>query len=230
MLTAGAAILDLVPADARSVAVVGEEVGAMSTGIMRDRGMTLLVDQPGWAVLAADGPAFAAERLSDVPPAALDAVVVRRAWMDRAEARRLLSLAGNVLRSGGSLVAADVDAEVLLEGPTARYPAALLWRLQGAPVRELRASTSSPAVLSTDAVGAGFRQVTITTFDEMRGGYDSPAEFWGAVETHGWRGDAWLAPGRRSEFLDAAAAVLGTLAHRRVVDREPWFAVTGVRP
>ena len=194
---------------------------------MRQLGLTLLVDAAHWAVLSAGELVLTAEQLSDVPSSSLDAVVLRRPWAGRGEARRLLDLSHRLLRPGGTLVASELDAEMLLDGPTARYPVAAVWRSPGAPVDALRSSTISPAVLSTDAVAARFDDVVVTRYDEVGGRYPSMAAFWGSLPEGGWRGDSWMAPARRASFLETAPPVSGSAP---VIDQEPWYAVTGLRP
>jgi SAM-dependent methyltransferase len=221
-------LVALVPSDVGSVAVVGEGVHSMADAAVRDRALAPLVEHPRWAVLASGGSAVAAERLSDLPDGLLDAVVLRRAWSDRSEAKRLLTIAGRILRPGGALVAADLDVDALLDGPAVRYPIGALWRRDGAPAAALRSSTLSPTVLSTDVSAARFRDAFLASIDEVRGEYASDRALWAALREHGWRGDTWMAPGRRAEFFDALEALpSGSVP---VVDREPWVAVTGVRP
>jgi hypothetical protein len=202
----------------------------MTSAAMRGLGLTLLVERPRWAVLSAGELAVTAERLSDLPDAALDAVVLRRAWADRAEAMHLLAIAFCLLRSGGILVAAEVDADTLLEGPTVRYPTSSVWRRADGLAAALRSSSLSPAVLSTDAVAARFQSVAISRFDEEFGEYPSAGALWGALQERGWRGDTWMTPSQRASFFEALATDRIGGRGVGVTDREPWFAVTAVRP
>ena len=209
--------------------MLGEGVGAMTEDVMGGLGLSLRVERPRWSLVSADEMSPAVERLSDLAPASLDAIVMRRPWGDRPEAQHLLTLAHRLLRAGGLLAAADVDAGTLLEGPVANYPTALLWRRADAPSAALRSAALSPAVLSTDAIAARFDAVSISRFDDVLGEYRSMGELWSALRDGGWRGDTWLSPARRASFFDSLPEVLSP---RRgpVTDREPWFAVTGVRP
>lgn len=225
-LVSRAAVLDCVPADVRSLALVGDGVAPLTSAAMRDLGLALSIDRPRWAVVSAE-PVPAVDRLPDLPDASLDAIVLRRAWGDRSEAMNLLSIAFRVLRSGGTLVAADLDAEALLDGSATRYPVSVLWRRPEAPSSALRASSLSPAVLSTDVVAARFDSVAISRFDEVLGRHQSMRAFWAAARRHGWRGDAWMTASQRTAFFESLAGGSGSVP---VIDREPWLAVTGIRP
>ena len=220
-------LLALVPPGVHSVAVAGEGVAAMSAAIISGLGLPLRMEQPHWAVLAAEDPgSSAAGRMSQLPASSLDVVVVRRAWADRPEAQHLLHLAHRLLRPGGALVAAELDADTLLEGPVARYPGAALWRRPGAPADSLRKSSLSAAVLSTDAVAARFASVSVVRFDEMLGEHRSMESLWANLRRNGWRGDSWLSSAQRVEFFESLGPGGAAVP---LVDREPWFAVTGVR-
>lgn len=212
-----------------SVAIVGEQAVIVAEAWAGAGGPPLIVEADHLAVCSrGEGPAPVGA-LGELPDGSLAAVVLRRAWRSAADVGQALTDARRVVRSGGTVIAAELDVDRLLTGPTARYPARLFTVASGTADR-LRATTLEPGFLAAEAVRASLRPVELLPFDEELGTYQGPADLWAAIAQRGWRGSTWVPVDRRGALMDQVAAGLAGAVHGRVVDREPWFAVVGVKP
>jgi SAM-dependent methyltransferase len=214
-----------------AIAVVGPDAAAAGSAIQAAGGRSLLADGEGFVLLADGIEDPGSTGLAGVEPDSLDLVVLRRAWSGRPGVLEVMRAARRALRPGGRLLALEVDAGRLLESSVVRYPLRLRFDHDPDAAARLRGTTVPPAALMIDAVRAGFRDVVERRIDETRAWFASVDAYRQAIAEGAWPSLAAMAPEGRARLLEAvepdlrAAAPIGEVA-----DREPWIAVTGVRP
>ena len=214
-----------------AIAIAGESAADFAEDLVRHGAPPLTVEADRFALLtdALDPPAVG--RVRDLPEGTVDLVVLRRAWRTPADVADALAAAVRAVRTGGEVVATDIDVRQLLAGPSPRYPVRLLYLAEPEVADRLRASTAPPGLLGSEAVRAGLQDVVSINYDDERGIYEDVAGLWSGIREHGWRGAAWVPQERaRSLLEDVASSMAGAVPAGWAVDREPWFAVFGRRP
>lgn len=211
-----------------AIAIAGEAAAAVGERLARAGGPPLTVEADRFALLSDDLDPPKAGRVRDLPESSLDAVVLRRAWADPSDIQQALETAIRVVRPGGEVIAADVDADRMIEGPSFRYPAGVLYRREPEAARRLRDSSASAALLGLAAVRAGFAELEAASYDDVRGEHDDVAGLWAALREGGWRGSIWVASDRLGPLFESATGDLtAAVPAGPAVDREPWHAVVG---
>jgi hypothetical protein len=213
-----------------SIAIAGEGVVDVAAAISAAGGPPLVVESDHFALLSRSDEVQVAGRVRDLAPTSVDIVVLRRAWRDPREVGEAIRIAHDRVVPGGEVIAADLDVQKLLAGPTPRYPGRLFYLASSDAADGLRASTASPAMLAADAVRAGLKPIDMLTYDDVRSTHDDVADLWNAIRERGWRGAAWTPVGLQSTVVDAVAdAMASAVPAGPAVDREPWFAIIGTR-
>ncbi len=210
------------------VVVAGAGAPEIAQALRRAGVPPLAVAHERLAVLSGDDVDEAAATLADLPASIAGIALLRRAWDDRLALTAALREANRVIRPGGRVIAADIDLDRLMGSSNHRYPARLQYLLAGddiGPPRSLRMA------LSIETGRAGFRDVRGWEVDVERGVYPDARAYWQAVKAGGWPVLADLQPAVADRVLEDAAAGLRRIAPiGEVVDRYPWFVVTGVKP
>ena len=213
-----------------SIAIAGEGVIDVAAAFTAAGGPPLVVESDHFALLSRSDDAPTVGRVRDLPPMSVDLVVLRRAWQRPSDVAEALRIAHDRVIPGGEVIAADLDVQKLLAGPTPRYPGRLFYLAAPEAADGLRASTAAPGLLASDAVRAGFKPIDLLTYDDVRSTHDSVAELWNAVRGRGWRGAAWTpAELQRAVSGEVAVAMAAAVPAGPTADREPWFAVIGTR-
>jgi hypothetical protein len=211
-----------------TIAIAGEGAAAFGEELARAGGPPLTVEADRFAILSDDLNPPAVGRLRDLPDSYSDLTIVRRAWNAPAEVDRALRVAARVTRPGGEVVATDIDADRLLDGPSPRYPGRLLYATEPKAAQRLKSTTASSTLLAAAAVRASLADVVLYGYDDVRGDYDDAASMWSAIRERGWRGAAWISAERAGAVFSEVAEALGSaLPEGSAVDREPWLAVIG---
>jgi hypothetical protein len=217
--------------EGKTIAVVGADAAVAGGAIRAVGGRSLLVDGEDFVLLgdAVEDPAPTG--LTEVVPGSLDLVVLRRAWSGRSSVLTVMRSARRAMRSGGELLALEVDASRLLKSSVVHYPLRLRFDHDPDAAQRLRSTTIPPAALMIDAVRAGFRNVVERRIDEPRAFFSSVDSYWEAIREGAWPSLAAMTPEGRERLLEALEPDLRASAPMgEVVDREPWIAVTGVKP
>jgi hypothetical protein len=213
-----------------SIAIAGEGVIDVAAAFTAAGGPPLVLESDHFAVLSRSGELPAVGRIRDLPTMSVDLVVLRRAWRRPGDVADALQIAHDRVIPGGEVIAADLDVQKLLAGPTPRYPGRLFYLAAPEAADRLRASTAPPALLAAEAVRAGLRPIDMLTFDDVRSTHDTVADLWSAIRERGWRGSAWTAADRQTTVIDRVAdAMSGAVPAGPAADREPWYAVVGIR-
>ena len=125
-------------------------------------------------------------------------------------------------------MAADFDLDRLLGGSPVYYPYSL--RFLGDPVAAewLRSSTMPPGAVAVEATRVGLADLESFDLDEERARYGSVREYWEAVRDGAWPSLAEMPEERRGPYLEWLGDELrSAIPLGGVVDRRPWFVVTG---
>lgn len=213
-----------------AVVIAGEEALAVAAAFQSAGAPPIVHEAPGLVVLGdAEVPPDAVS-LADLPDRCAQLVVLRRPWNSRPELKEALGDAARVLGFDGMLLAAEIDAGRLLEGSAVRYPSRLQYLIDPEAGLRLRSMVVERTGLALGVARAGFFDVVGRDVDEERGRYGSPEEYWQAVRGGAWRSLAESSAQRRQEVLEAAADDLRRLGPvGDVIDREPWYVVSGRR-
>lgn len=210
------------------IAVAGEAAVMVATAFVAAGGPPLVLESDHFAVLSRSGDAPAAARMRDLPADWLDLAVMRRAWRDRDDVGEAIRVARDRVAPGGEVIAADLDVNRLLDGPSSQYPVRLLYLAAPIATQRLRDSTATPGTLGAEAVRAGLRPVDSLIFDDVLGRHDSAAALWAEMSRRGWRGATWTPLEYQGQVMEVAATGLArALPAGEAVDREPWVAVVG---
>ena len=213
-----------------AIAVAGEAAADLAEALVREGAPPLTVEADRFALLSADLAPPAVGRVRDLPEGSVDLVILRRAWRSHADVSGALAAAVGAVRSGGEVVATDLDVNQLLAGPSPRYPTRLLYLAEPEAATRLASSTASPGVLGSEAVRAGLLDVEGFTYDDEINSYEDVAALWSGIRQRGWRGAAWVSQDRaRSTFEDVSSSMADAVPAGWVADREPWYAVFGRR-
>jgi hypothetical protein len=211
-----------------SVAFVGESAAVVAESFAAAGGPPLVLEADHFAFATRSGSRPDAARLRDLAPGSVDLVVLRRAWRAVGEVGEALRTARAVLAPGGEMIAADLDVNLMLAGPSPRFPVRLLYLAEPTAANRMRASTATPASLGAEAVRAGFVSVEGFTYVDVRGSYPDVEALWVGIKARGWRGAAWVPIERQGEVFGVVAdALAGAIPLGPAVDREPWYAVVG---
>jgi hypothetical protein len=140
-----------------------------------------------------------------------------------------IQVARTATRPGGEVVAADIDVNRLLDGPSQRYPSRLLYLDTEAKSR-LVASSAPLGLLASSAVGSRLVEVESLVYDDVLGEYGDATELWSGIERRGWRGAAWVASDVARSLFQRVAESLDPPPAGWTTDREPWLAVIGKVP
>jgi hypothetical protein len=172
-----------------------------------------------------------ARSLDDLPTGSADFVVLRRAWESRPGMGQAVRGAFAMLRPGGCVVVAEIDAARLLEGPAVRYPDRVLYDADPGLAGSVRVAAMERTVLAVEMVRAGFRRVAVADVEVERGRHASAADYWQALASSARRPLAALPAEDAERLIEEVAGDLARLAPLGpVVDREPWLMATGGRP
>lgn len=211
-----------------SVAIAGESAVAIAQAFVAAGGPPLVLESDHFALLSRTDDVPAVGRIRDLPDDFADLVVLRRAWRSPGDVSAAMLVARDRTRPGGEVVAADLDVNKLLAGPTPRYPGRLFYLASPTAAARLRSSTATPALLGAEAVRAGLRPIDGITYDDVRSSHESVADLWASIRARGWRGAAWTPVEDQGPVLEQVAASLtGAVPAGPAVDREPWYAVIG---
>jgi SAM-dependent methyltransferase len=210
------------------VVVAGAGSTEVAEALRRAGGPPLAVETERLAVLLAGDLEEQPVALVDLPSDGADLVMLRRAWQDRPALPAALREAYRILRSGGRLVAADLDVDRLMTSSSFRYPSRLQYALLPGKVAP---PESLSMALSIEVGRAGFRTVRGWEIDEERAVYADAKAYWEAVRDEGWPAFRDLSAEDAERLLEVTAAELGRIAPLgELSDRRPWFVVTGVKP
>lgn len=211
-----------------SIAIAGESAAAVGEVFAAAGGPPLVLESDHFAFLSRNSGVPSAARVRDLPEDSVDLVVLRRAWRSPVEVGTAIAIGRDRVVPGGEVIAADLDVNRLLAGPSSRYPSRLLYLAAPEASVGLRASTASPALLSAEAVRASLGPVDMITYDDVRGDHETIGALWDAIRQRGWRGAAWTPSDRQAEVMETAASSLASaVPSGRVRDLEPWYAVVG---
>lgn len=206
--------------------VAGWEADRLGEALRRAGAPTPVVGGDRLAVLSSRAVEGEASRLADLPAGFADLVILRRAWRDRLELGAAIRQAARIARSGGRLLAADLDFDRLVSSSSFRYPS----RLQYGLLSGRAAPRSLRMALSIEVGRAGFESVDGWEVDEEDGVYEDARAYWEAVRAEGWPVFAELSVEEAEQLLERASEELRRVAPvGPVVDRRPWFVVSGLR-
>ena len=211
-----------------TVVVVGAGAPDVAEALRRAGGSHLAVETERLAVLSNAALETEPAALSDLPAETADVVLLRRAWADRPALSMMLRRAHRAIRSGGRVVAADVDVDRLMASSSIRYPSRVQYVLAGGradPPRSLHMA------LSIETGRAGFKGVHGWEVDEERAVHRDARAYWEAIREEGWPVFRELPADEIDRLLERAAPELRrVIPIGEVVDRYPWFVVTGTKP
>lgn len=216
--------------DLATIAIAGESAAEVAEAFAAAGGPPLVLESERFALLSRSADPPAATRVRDLPANSMDLVVVRRAWRAVGEVSSALQIARDRTVPGGEVIAADLDVNRLLAGPTPLYPLRLFYLAAPMAAERLRGSTATPGLLGGEAVRARLRGVDGLTFDDIYGTHDSVPELWRSIQERGWRGAAWTPLELHGVVMEQVAAGMaraipgGPTSHR-----EPWYAVIGTK-
>ncbi len=211
-----------------AVAIAGEEAPAVAAAYRSIGAPTAAHEAPALVVLGDVEVPHGAVSVADLPDRCAQLVVLRRPWKSRSELKQVLRQAARVLGFDGMLLAAEINAVRLLTGSTVRYPSRLQYLIDPEAGDRLRSAVVERTRLALEMNRAGFVDVVGRDVDEDRGRYGSVEEYWQAVRGGVWRSFAEIAPRCRQEIPEAVADDLRRLCPAgEVIDREPWYVVSG---
>ena len=136
--------------DLESIAIAGESAVAIAAAFTAAGGPPLVLESDHFALLSRSDGHPTAGRVRDLPLDSVDLVVLRRAWTDPGDVADAMRIARDRTRAGGEVIAADLDVNKLLAGPTPRYPGRLFYLAAPESATRLRSSTATPALLGAD--------------------------------------------------------------------------------
>ena len=213
------------------VVIIGEDSVEVAAAAVREGGPPGALEGDRFSLLTAGEIPAMVSVPGDLPSGWASLVVLRSAWVGRAEVATSLRWAARVLRPGGTMMASEVHVDRLSAGSPLRYPTALTFRFSAAASAQVVASAVRPSDLTTEAIRAGFKDVSGMELDEERGRYVSAAAYVAAVESHRARLLIRLTDGEHDKMVGFLADEMRrAVPLGEVVDREPWFVVTGRRP
>ena len=214
-----------------SIAFAGEAAGLVADAFYRAGGPPPILESDHFAFSSRDAEQPSVSRVRDLATGSVDLIVLRRAWKSVDQVAEAIRISKDRVASGGEVIAADLDVNRLLAGPTLQYPGRLFYLAAPSSAARLRESTATPALLGAEAVRASLRPIDGITYDEVRSSHESVAELWESIRDRGWRGSAWTPHDEHGTVLESVASgLVGALPIGEVADREPWYAVIGTRP
>ncbi|HSG78180.1 MAG TPA: hypothetical protein VLD62_01260 [Acidimicrobiia bacterium] len=197
-----------------SIAVAGEDAGAVARELGLGFGLALTTEEIGFALLGLDHPE--ANRVRELPSASVDVVVFRRPWNGPVESARAFDAASRVLASGGRVFAGERELDRLTKTSVIAYPIRAFVDADPTVVEEDLHASVGRLGLAAGMVRAGFKRGQTVDVDERRGTYPDPESF-------------------VASFVDEDPAgvvdrLRGAYRDRPVHDVDPWVYATGVKP
>ncbi len=214
---------------ASAVVVVGRGAPELAEAFHRAGAAPPALEADDLVLLADETPETEVSSLADLSAESAGLVVLRRAWDSRSEVDDVLRHAYRITRSGGRVLAGDLDVDRLLHSSSIRYPSKLQY-LAVPEARQGLEARSTRMLLPLEVMRAGYRGVRTVELDEVRGRYEGVEAYWDAVKEVGWPVFAALDPEAAESLLEESATELRRIAPiGSVIDDEPWFVVTGIK-
>ncbi len=204
----------------RNVERVALEMGAP----IREAGEALVV-------VGEDGvdiPATAHPSATGLPDGSVDAVAMLAAWDGGVELRAVAREAARVVRPGGRVWLADLDAEALMASTPTAYPAALLYQARRDIGMEVLRRHEGSGRLSLAAMGAELQPVVASSSELPWAAFSGPGEYVEAVRSGAWPGTEMLGPDEMESLLVDLSTYLKRVRFPSI-SFLPWLLVRGQR-